>query len=95
MPITVTPQQLQEIAGQLNSGASEVESILGQLASLVSPLGSDWVGTAQAQFEELWAQWQRDAAGIHQALTGIAQLTLQAGSQYEQTEQAITSSFRV
>lgn len=91
--ITVTPEQLTSISSQLTNGESEIESILSGLAAAVSPLGSDWVGAAQAQFEELWAQWQKDAAGLQQALSGIAQLTSQAAQAYEQTEQSIASSF--
>ena len=91
--ITVTPEQLQEISAQLTSGASEVESILSQLANVVSPLQSEWVGAAQAQFEELWNQWQKDATGLHQALEGVAQLTQRASQAYSATEQNIASSF--
>jgi early secretory antigenic target protein ESAT-6 len=91
--IRVTPEQLHSIAGQLNAGAGEVDGILRQLAGQVAPLGSDWAGVAQARFLTLWEQWQRDSAGVHQALMGIAQLMQQAGTQYESTEQGIAGSF--
>ena len=92
--IAVTPEQLQSISSQVTSGAGEVESILSQLAGMVSPLQGDWVGSAQAQFEALWEQWQRDGAGLHQALTGIATLLRQAGVAYETNEQQVGSMFR-
>jgi WXG100 family type VII secretion target len=91
--ISVTPEQLREISAQMSAGAADVESTLSRLAGVVSPLQSEWVGTAQAQFESLWNQWQRDASGLHSALTGIAQLTQNAASSYESTEQSIASSF--
>jgi WXG100 family type VII secretion target len=91
--ISVTPEQLREISAQMSAGAADVESTLSRLAGVVSPLQSEWVGTAQAQFESLWNQWQRDASGLHSALTGIAQLTQNAASSYESTEQNIASSF--
>ncbi len=91
--IRVTPEQLHSIAGQLNGGAGEVDGILRQLAGQVAPLGSDWAGVAQARFQALWEQWQRDSQGVHQALVGIAQLMQQAGTHYESTEQGIASSF--
>jgi WXG100 family type VII secretion target len=91
--ITVTPEQLQEISGQLQSGAAEIEAQLSQLANLVAPLQSEWVGAAQAQFEALWTQWQNDASGLHQALEGVAQLTAQASQAYSSTEQQIAGSF--
>jgi WXG100 family type VII secretion target len=91
--IRVTPEQLQSIAGQLNAGASSIEGTLRQLSGQVAPLGSDWAGVAQQRFITLWEQWQRDGAGLHQALIGIAQLMQQAGTHYESTEQGIASSF--
>jgi hypothetical protein len=39
--IAVTPEQLQATAGQLNSGAANIESILSQLASQVAPLQTE------------------------------------------------------
>jgi WXG100 family type VII secretion target len=91
--ITVTPEQLQTISGQLASGESEIESILNTLAGNVAPLHTDWTGTAQAQFEELWTQWQKDAAGLREALEGISRLTAQAATAYAQTESDIARSF--
>ena len=91
--IRVTPEQLQQVSGQLRAGASNVDGILAQLASNVAPLGSDWAGVAQARFQELWAQWQRNARGLNDALNGIAQLMAQASANYDQTEQSNASLF--
>src|SRR3954449_6954798 len=91
--IAVTPEQLQSVAGQLNAGASNIESILSQLAAQVAPLQTEWQGVAQARFQELWAEWQRSSRGIQEALHGISQLTQQAGANYESTEQQIAGSF--
>lgn len=95
MNIRVTPEQLQQVSAQLNAGAGNVDGILAQLASSVAPLGSDWAGVAQARFQELWAQWQADARGLHEALTGISQMMAQAAANYESTEQSIAQSFGV
>lgn len=91
--IRVTPEQLQQVAAQLNAGAGNVDGILAQLTASVAPLGSDWAGAAQAQFQALWDQWQRDARGLFEALTGMAQLMGQAAASYAQTEQGIAASF--
>lgn len=91
--IAVTPEQLQSIASQLNAGAANIESTLSQLAGQVAPLQSEWQGMAQQRFQQLWDEWQRSSRGIQDALHGISQLTQQAGSNYESTEQQIASSF--
>jgi WXG100 family type VII secretion target len=91
--IKVTPEQLQQVSGQLQAGASNVDGILAQLASSVAPLGSDWAGVAQARFQNLWTQWQRSAKQLNESLTGISHLMNQAAANYAQTEQSIASSF--
>lgn len=88
--IPVTPEQLHSVAGQLNAGASNIESALSQLASQVAPLQSECQGVAQARFHELWVEWQRSSQGIQH---GISQLTQQAAANYGDTESAIASSF--
>jgi WXG100 family type VII secretion target len=93
--IVVTPEQLQSVGGQLNAGASNIESILSQLAAQVAPLQSEWQGVAQARFQELWAEWHRSSRGIQEALHGISQLTQQAGTHYETNETTVAQSFRV
>jgi WXG100 family type VII secretion target len=91
--IRVTPEQLQQVSSQLTAGAGNVDGILAQLAANVAPLGSDWAGLAQARFQQLWDQWQRDATGLREALNGIAQMMGQASANYESTEQSIAASF--
>ncbi|MDQ3916118.1 MAG: WXG100 family type VII secretion target [Actinomycetota bacterium] len=91
--IRVTPEQLQQVSGQLRAGAANVDGTLAQLTSNVAPLGSDWAGMAQARFQELWAQYQRNARGLNDALNGIAQLMAQAAANYDQTEQSNVSLF--
>jgi WXG100 family type VII secretion target len=92
--IVVTPEQLQSVGAQLNAGASNIESILSQLAAQVAPLQSEWQGVAQSRFQELWAEWHRSSRGIQEALHGISQLTQQAGTHYETNETNVAQSFR-
>jgi WXG100 family type VII secretion target len=91
--IRVTPEQLQAISAQLNAGAANIESINSQLQSQVAPLGSDWAGTAQVRFQELWAEWQRSSRGIQEALHGISRLMGTASANYADTEAQNASMF--
>jgi WXG100 family type VII secretion target len=90
----VTPEQLQALSGRVSGGAGAIEGELRALAGALAPLGSDWAGVAQGRFQELWADWQRNAEGLHQALSGISALLGQAGTAYAEAEQAVASSFR-
>jgi WXG100 family type VII secretion target len=92
--IRVTPDQLQTLAGRVRTGAGTIDGELHSLAGSLAPLGGDWAGQAQAQFQALWADWQRNAKGLNEALQGIATLLQGAGAAYQQAEDAVASSFR-
>jgi WXG100 family type VII secretion target len=91
--IRVTPEQLQGMSRRLSSGAANIEGELSGLAGSLAPLGGEWAGVAQQRFESLWAEWQRSARGLHEALTGISTLLNQAGVHYAEAEHAIAGSF--
>jgi WXG100 family type VII secretion target len=91
--ILVSPEQLQQVSAQLNAGANTINQTLSQLHGQVAPLRCEWRGQAQVQFERLWAEWHRSAAGIQEALNGISRLTSAAGASYAGTDQDIARSF--
>ena len=89
----VTPEQLRALSGRVRGGAGSIDGELRGLASSIAPLGGDWAGVAQARFQELWAEWQRSAEGLNQALTGISDLLQAAGVAYASAEDAVSRSF--
>jgi WXG100 family type VII secretion target len=91
--IQVTPEQLQTASRNLTTGASTIDGTLSQLRAQIAPLAGEWRGVAQQRFEALWKEWDTSAKQLHEALTGIAQLTGQASQAYAHTEQGIASSF--
>jgi 6 kDa early secretory antigenic target len=91
--IRVTPEQLASMSGRVSSGAAHIEGELTGLAGALAPLGADWAGVAQQRFEALWAEWQRGARTLHDALSGVSALLAQAGTHYAEAEQAIAGSF--
>jgi len=91
--IRVTPEQLAGMSSRVSSSSAGIEGELRTLASSLAPLGSDWAGVAQERFQALWAEWQKSAEGLHQALSGISQLLGQAGTSYSEAERQIAASF--
>jgi WXG100 family type VII secretion target len=92
--IRVTPEQLQGLAGQVARGSGEIEQQLGGLTQALAPLGSDWAGQAQQQFQQLWTEWHTAATRLRGALDGISRLLGQAGQAYATAEQEIAATFR-
>jgi WXG100 family type VII secretion target len=91
--IRVTPEQLAGVSAQLNGGAGTIEATLSQLASQVTPLGSDWAGAGQVRFLSLWQQWQTSSRQLHQALTDISILMQRASVAYADNDAAVGASF--
>jgi WXG100 family type VII secretion target len=91
----VTPQQLTSLGSTCNRTAADVRGQHTVLKSQLSPLfGTDWSGSAAAQFTELYEQFNANALGMTEALDGIGRLLAQAGQSYASVEQQIASSFR-
>ena len=91
--IKVTPEQLHDTSSKLSNGASNIEATLADLSNRVTALGAEWAGQASGRFQDLYAQWQQGAQQLREALVGISTLTSQAGTAYQQSEDAIAASF--
>jgi WXG100 family type VII secretion target len=93
--LRVTPQQLTGLGATCSRTATDVRGQHTVLKGQLSPLfGTDWSGSAAAQFTELYEQFNANALGLTEALDGIGRLLGQAGQSYAAVEQQITSSFR-
>jgi WXG100 family type VII secretion target len=91
----VTPQQLTSLGSTCNRTAADVRGQHTVLKGQLGPLfGTDWSGSAAAQFTELYEQFNANALGMTEALDGIGRLLAQAGQSYASVEQQIASSFR-
>ena len=76
------------------SPATFEPSTSGCADNSVPLFGSDWAGSASAQFASLYDQFDAHARGMSDALDGIGQLLGRAGVTYADVEAQITASFR-
>ena len=94
--LTVTPAQLEGLSATVVRVSSESRSAQAALRSQLMPLfGSDWSGSASAQFSALFEQFDVHARGLADALDGIGRCCSgRAGSAYAEVEQQVLASFR-
>ena len=88
--IKVTAEELHSLSSNVATGSNSIQDQLARMqGEVLGVVGGEWQGAASGQFHALW---QRSAAGLKDALDGISRLLANAGTQYQQTEDAIRSS---
>ena len=93
--LRVTPDQLQVMSSGVARTSAEVRGQQQSLKAQLSPLfGTDWAGTAAAQFASLYEQFDQHALGLSNALDGIGLLLGRAGQAYAEVESQVAASFR-
>lgn len=92
--LKVTSEQLISLSQSLKTGSDQVQQQLASMRGQVAPLATDWEGSASAQFQQLWSQWESGAKQVQEALTGISTLLTRAGQTYDQAESAVRSSMQ-
>jgi WXG100 family type VII secretion target len=93
--IKVTSEDLHTLSGQVSGGSTSIQDQLTRMQNQVlGVVGGDWQGMASGQFNALYDEWNKSAAGLKDALDGIARLLQNAATQYQQTEDGIASSMR-
>ena len=91
----VTPDQLEALGTTVGRVSGDVRAQHQHLRGQLGPLfGTDWAGSASAQFASLYDQFDVHARGMSDALDGIGQLLARAGVAYADVEAQITASFR-
>jgi early secretory antigenic target protein ESAT-6 len=73
--------------------AAEIEARLAQLTAQMNDLAHTWTGAASASFQGLFADWDKTARQMQQALDGIGRALRGAGQDYDALEQKLASAF--
>ena len=83
--MSVKPEQVIALSGQIRSGANGIKSQLDELDSEVGKLRASWSGAAQSAYDDAQRKWT-------QSLTEMNTLLEQISSKTEEIAQHYTSS---
>jgi WXG100 family type VII secretion target len=84
---------VQQAGTRIGQLSEQIEGLIGQLQATATSVSGEWTGSASAAFESAMGEWRSAAANIQAAATQIGQATMQAGTNYADTEAANTSMF--
>ena len=73
--------------------AADIEARLAALTGQMSDLAHTWTGAASASFQGLFAEWDKTARQMQQALDSIGVALRGAGRDYDALEQRLASQF--
>ena len=90
--LAVTSDELKSKGGMLNQGSIQVQSELDNMRKQLEPLHASWEGAASGGFQQMWNEWETAAKNLKMALDGISRLLTQAGTTYQDAEDAIKRS---
>jgi 6 kDa early secretory antigenic target len=89
----VSPEAIRNVAGQVASGASEIDAQRASLLAQIQGLGDSWQGQAASALQALYERWDSNVRALQETLTEIGQTMQGAATAYESTESNVQRSF--
>lgn len=93
--MSVRPEQVVSLAGQISTGANGIRERLEQLDSEVSKLRSSWDGSAQVAYDEAQVKWNKSLTELNQLLQKIASTTVDLSQGYVSQDRSSAGRFAV
>jgi 6 kDa early secretory antigenic target len=91
--VTVSTGDVADKAATIKRESAELESQLGLLTSAMADLAGTWTGPASTAFQNAYETWKSTAQQTKEALDEIGASLGNAGTQYDENEDAIRSQW--
>jgi WXG100 family type VII secretion target len=91
--MSVRPEQVIALAGQIRTGAAGIRTRLEELEAEVGTLRSSWDGEAQAAYDQAQAKWTQSLARLNELLQQIAGKTEEIAQGYVSTDKSAAGRF--
>uniref|UniRef100_A0AAU3GQ04 ESAT-6-like protein n=1 Tax=Streptomyces sp. NBC_01401 TaxID=2903854 RepID=A0AAU3GQ04_9ACTN len=91
--MVVTYASLEQAAGDIDRQSKQLDEDLAAIKRVVSSASELWQGEAKSAFDTSKISWDRDAKGIHAALTEISRKVRDASSSYHAGDKRARANF--
>lgn len=90
----VTPPELRSGSAKAATAREEVNSLLSNLHSALTPLEADWQDDASVSFAELMSRYTDAQTKLENALQGISETLTQSADNYDEEEATNQAGFQ-
>jgi WXG100 family type VII secretion target len=87
--VTVSTGDVADKAATIQNGVAELESQLSMLTTAMADLAGTWTGPASTAFQNAYETWKGTAQQTKVALDDIGASLRNAGTQYDENEDAL------
>ena len=91
--VTVSTGDVADKAATIQREAADLEARLTMLTSAMADLAGTWTGPASTAFQNAYESWKGTAQQTKQALDDIGVSLRNAGTQYDDNEDALRSQW--
>ncbi|MFE7752978.1 WXG100 family type VII secretion target [Streptomyces sp. NPDC057428] len=91
--MVVTYASLDLAAGDIDRQSRQLQEDLASIKRMVASVSELWVGEAKSAYDTAQAGWDRDATGIHTALSEISRKVREAGTAYQAGDKRARANF--
>jgi len=93
--MSVKPEQVQALSGQIRTGASGIKSQLETLDSEVGKLRSSWTGASQAAYDQAQREWTKSLTALNTLLEQISSKTEEIAQSYVSSDSSSSNRFSI
>ncbi|WP_417563459.1 WXG100 family type VII secretion target [Microbacterium sp.] len=91
--MSVKPEQVTALSGQIRTGANGIKSQLDTLESEVGKLRASWDGAAQAAYDQAQREWTKSLTALQALLEQISVKTDQISQGYVSQDNSSAGRF--
>jgi early secretory antigenic target protein ESAT-6 len=91
--MSVRPEQVIALAGQIKTGANGIKSQLEQLENEVGKLRASWDGSAQLAYDDAQRKWNQSLVALNTLLEQISSKTMEMSQGYTSQDKSSAGRF--
>ena len=91
--MSVKPEQVTALSGQIRTGAQGIKSQLETLESAVGKLRASWDGSAQQAYDQAQHEWTKSLVALNELLEQISVKTEQISQGYVSQDNSSAGRF--